>query len=667
MNINEKCIDTIRCLAMDAVEKAKSGHPGTPMALAPAAYVLWMEHLRYNPENQHWLNRDRFILSNGHASMLQYAVLHLVGYDISIEDIKNFRQWGSITPGHPELGITPGIETTTGPLGQGLMTAVGMAIAEAHLAARYNTREHTIIDHNTYVFCSDGDFMEGASHEAASIAGHLGLGKLIVLYDDNHITIEGNTSLTYSDDVARRFESYHWHVQNLGDKGNDIQAISESFKRAREMKGKPSLIILRTHIGYGSPGKQDTPEAHGSPLGAEEIALTKKFYGWPVNETFLVPDDVRLHMLTARVKGRDLEEIWNKKFTAYKKDHPELARQLNESLKQELPEGWDHEIPVYQPGDGPKATREISADVINAIVGHLPWMMGGSADLEPSTDTMIRSSGYFGKGNYGNRNMDWGIREHLMCAASSGMSIHGGIRPYAATFFIFTDYARPAIRLACIMKLPVIYVMTHDSIGLGEDGTTHQPVEQLASFRAMPDIHVIRPADANEAAFAWRAAIQHAKGPTMLVLSRQKLPIFDRSHYAPAEGLLRGAYVLSPEQSKKTDIILIATGSEVQFALGAQVELRKEGIDARVVSMPCWEIFRMQESEYREKVLPSKITARIAVEAAAPLGWHEWVGDQGKIIGISKFGTSAPEKEIYQHYGITVKEIVKTAKTLEGK
>jgi transketolase len=667
MTLEEKCISTIRCLAMDAVEKANSGHPGTPMALAPSAYVLWMKHLCFNPVNPNWFNRDRFVLSNGHASMLQYAILHLVGYGISLDDIKNFRQWGSITPGHPEYGLTPGIETTTGPLGQGIMNAVGMAIAEAHLAARFNTGNHTIIDHFTYVFCGDGDLMEGASHEAASLAGHLGLGKLIVLYDDNHITIEGNTSLTYSDDVAKRFEGYHWHVQNIGDKGNDLTAISDAYTAAKEVKDQPSIIILRTHIGYGSPGKQDTSEAHGSPLGAKEIELTKKFYGWPEDEKFLVPDDVQLHMLKAREKGIEAETKWEKKYETYKKAQPGLAKQLDESFKQELPEGWEHDIPVYQSGDGPKATREISADVINAVAGHLPWLMGGSADLEPSTKTLIKTSGYFGKGKYENRNMDWGIREHLMCAASSGMSLHGGIRPYTATFFVFTDYARPAIRLACIMKLPVIYVMTHDSIGLGEDGTTHQPVEHLASFRAMPDLCVIRPADANETAFAWRTAIQRTTGPTMLVLSRQKLPIFDRNRFASAAGVMKGAYVLSPEKGQKPDIILIATGSEVQLIHQAQQELQKEAIDARVVSMPSWELFRMQDESYRDEVLPPGIKARLAVEAAAPQGWCEWVGDMGTVIGISTFETSAPYKEIYQHYGITVENILNTARKIVKK
>jgi transketolase len=664
MEIEEKCINTIRCLAIDAVEKANSGHPGTPMALAPAAYALWMKHMNYNPVNPKWFNRDRFVLSNGHASMLQYAIMHLVGYKISLDDIKSFRQWGSNTPGHPEYGLTPGIETTTGPLGQGFMNAVGMAIAEAHLAALFNIAEYSIIDHYTYVFCSDGDFMEGASNEAASIAGHFGLGKLIVLYDDNHITIEGKTSLTYSDDVAKRFEAYHWHVQNLGDNGNDVKLISEAYAKAKSVTDKPSLIILRTHIGYGSPNKHDTAEAHGSPLGADEAKLTKKTYGWPEDKLFWVPDEVKSYMNGAVEKGKNLEEKWNKKFDDYKKAHSDLARQFDESIRQVLPEGWDKEIPVYKPSDGPKATREVSSGVLNAIATHLPWLMGGSADLEPSTKTLIKSSGYFEKGKYGDRNMDWGIREHVMCAASSGMSAHGGIRPYTATFFIFTDYARPAIRLACIMELPVIYVMTHDSIGLGEDGTTHQPVEHLASFRAMPGMCLIRPADANEAAFAWRAAIQNTKGPTMLVLSRQKLPIFDRNVLATADGLIKGAYILSKELGSKPDIILIATGSEVQFALEAQRELKNGSVDARVVSMPSWELFRLQEQEYRDKVLPTDIKARLAVEAASPQGWGEWVGDQGKVIGISKFGSSAPYKDIYEHYGITVKNIVSTAKIM---
>ncbi|MDB5282415.1 MAG: tkt [Bacteroidota bacterium] len=664
VSIDEKCINTIRCLAMDAVQKANSGHPGTPMALAPAAYSLWTEHLRYNPTNPLWFNRDRFVLSCGHASMLQYAILHLTGYAISIEDIKNFRQLDSITPGHPEHGITPGIETTTGPLGQGIMNAVGMAIAEAHLAAIFNKPDHKIVDHHTYTFCSDGDLMEGASNEAASVAGHLGLGKLICLYDDNHISIEGNTSLTYSDDVTKRFESYHWHVQNLGDLGNDLQAISDAFKNAKEVKDKPSLIILRTHIGYGSPNKQDTAKAHGSPLGEDEIKLTKKFYGWPENEKFLVPGDVKKQILKAVPAGNKMENEWNKALANYQKKYPELHAQFKQYLKQYLPKGWDNEIPIYKASDGAKATRSVSADVINAVAPHLPWLIGGSGDLEPSTETMIKSSGYFAKERYEDRNMAWGVREHNMVAASSGMMLHGGLRPYAATFFVFTDYCRPAIRLACIMKLPVIYVMTHDSIGLGEDGTTHQPIEHLASLRAMPNMHIIRPADANEATYAWREAIHRTDGPTILVLTRQKLPVFDTAKVASAQHLAKGAYVLSPSKKKKADIILLATGSEVHLILEAQQRLEKAGISASVVSFPSWELFRLQSPKYRDSVLPKDIKMRLAIEAGASQGWHEWVGDSGKIIAIDKFGSSAPDKDLFKHYGFTVENVVNTAKKM---
>ncbi|MCW3126275.1 MAG: transketolase [Bacteroidetes bacterium] len=674
--IEEKSIDTIRCLAMDAVQKANSGHPGTPMALAPAAYSLWMDHLSFNPADPKWFNRDRFILSNGHASMLQYALLHLTGFPISLDDIKNFRQWGSNTPGHPEYHLTPGIETTTGPLGQGIMTAVGMAMAEAHMAASFNKEGFKIVDHYTYVFCSDGDLMEGASHEAGSLAGHLGLGKLICLYDDNHISIEGNTSITYSDDVAKRFEAYHWHVIDLGDRGNDIKAISEAYDEAKKVTGQPTMIILRTHIGYGSPHKQDTAAAHGSPLGEEEIKLTKKFYGWPEDEKFLVPDEVKEHMKSPGHIGEERQKAWTALCEEYKKKYPNEAQSFEQSLSQKLPEGWEKVLPVYKPIDGPKATRSVSSDVINALAPVMPRLMGGSGDLEPSTETMIKSSGYFAAGKYENRNIAWGVREHVMCAASTGLSLHGGIRPYAATFFIFTDYARPAIRLACIMEQPVIYVMTHDSIGLGEDGTTHQPIEHLASLRAMPHMCLIRPADANEAAYAWQAAIERTTGPTMLVLSRQKLPIFDRARVAAANGVLSGAYIISPEQDvllyrtekkdkpSSPDAILIATGSEVELALAAQEQLMKSEINVRVVSMPSWELFRQQPQQYQDRVLPPAVKARIAIEAASPQGWEEWIGENGRMIGISKFGTSAPAKEIYQHYGLTVEAIVSATKKM---
>ena len=661
MTIEEKCIATIRCLAIDAVEKANSGHPGAPMALAPAAFTLWMKHLRFNPRNPAWFNRDRFVLSNGHASMLQYAVLHLTGYDVSMMDIENFRQLGSITAGHPEHGLTPGVETTTGPLGQGFMTAVGMAIAEAHLAACFNKEDLKLIDHYTYVFCSDGDLMEGASHEAASIAGHLGLGKLIYLYDNNHITIEGDTNLTYSDDVAKRFEAYHWHIQDIGDVANDIGKISDAFQKAKEVTDKPSMIILRTHIGYGSPNKQDTPGVHGSPLGDKEVALTKQFYGWP-EEKFFVPDDVKTYMHNAFDTGAKKEESWNTLLKEYKNKYPDLATQFDNYLRQELPADWNKDIPVYKPADGPKATRSVTTDVTTAIAAKLPWLVGGSADLGESTSTMMKVTGYFGKEHYENRNMAWGIREHAMCAASLGMMVHGGIRPFASTYFCFTDYAKPAIRIAAIMEQPVIYVMTHDSIGLGEDGKTHQPVEQLITFRAMPNIFVIRPADANEAAYAWRAAITRKEGPTMLVLSRQKMPIFDTDKVASALGLLKGAYILSKGQKDKPAALLIATGSEVQLILDAQKELLGEGIDVRVVSMPSWELFRKQDKAYQEEVLPKAVTVRLAVEAAAPEGWHEWVGSEGEIIGMKDFGASAPAKDLFGRFGFTVENVVSKVK-----
>jgi len=666
MTIEEKCIDTIRCLSIDAVEKANSGHPGAPMALAPAAFTLWMNHLRYNPRNPNWFNRDRFVLSNGHASMLQYAVLHLTGYDVSMEEIKRFRQLGSITAGHPEHGLTPGVETTTGPLGQGFMTAVGMAIAEAHLATIFNKEGSKIVDHYTYVFCSDGDLMEGASHEAASIAGHLGLGKLIYLYDNNHITIEGDTNLTYSDDVAKRFEAYHWHVQDIGDVANDINKISEAFDKAKEVTDKPSMIILRTHIGYGSPNKQDTSGVHGSPLGDKEVALTKKFYGWP-EEPFFVPDDVKEYMGNAIAQGAQQEKNWNELLKEYSSKYPEQAILFDQYLKQDLPADWDKDIPVYKAGDGPKATRSVTTDVTTAITGKLPWLVGGSADLGESTSTMMKVSGYFGKEHYENRNMAWGVREHGMCAASLGMMVHGGVRPFASTYFCFTDYAKPAIRMSAIMEQPVIYVMTHDSIGLGEDGKTHQPIEQLITFRAMPHMVVIRPGDANEAAYAWRVAIMRKEGPTMLVLTRQKLPIFDTDKVASAEGLLKGGYILSKEQKGNSYAILIATGSEVQLILEAQKELMKGGIDVRVVSMPSWELFRKQDKAYKDEVLPRSITRRIAVEAAAPEGWHEWVGSDGEIIGMTDFGASAPAGDLFKHFGFTVENIVDKVKNMVSK
>jgi len=667
MDLDLLCINTIRTLSMDAVQKANSGHPGTPMALAPLAYVVWTHFLRHNPGNPKWFNRDRFILSCGHASMLLYAMLYLTGYDLSLEEIKNFRQWGSKTPGHPEQGMTPGVETTTGPLGQGIMNAVGMAMAEAHLATVFNREGHDIVDHHVYAFCSDGDLMEGASHEAASLAGHYGLGKLICVYDDNRISIEGETDLTYSDDVGKRFEAYHWHVQDIGDKANDLAALADALTKAREEKVRPSLIILRSHIGYGSPNRQDTAKAHGEPLGEDEVKLTKKFYGWPENETFLVPRQVLDHMGKVAEKGEKLEGAWNDKLAVYQKAYPDLAAQLQASLEGSLPSGWDDDIPKFTPDDGPMATRVASGKVLNSFADRVPWLMGGSADLAPSTKTLIGDKTYFLKGSYEKRNIAWGVREHTMAACCSGMALHGGIRPYAATFFVFTDYARPAIRLTALMELPVIYVMTHDSIGVGEDGPTHQPVEHLASLRAMPNIHVIRPADANEVVYGWRAAVQRTNGPTMLVLSRQGLPIYDRSKVAPAEGLLKGAYILSRERGETPHIILMASGSEVQLVMEAQDMLAADSIDARVVSMPCWELFSEQSHEYRDQVLPPEVKPRLAVEAGVPLGWHQWVGDGGDIIAIDKFGASAPAKENFKQYGFTVENVVQRAKKLLAK
>ncbi len=662
--ITNLAVDTIRTLSMDGVQKANSGHPGTPMALAPAAYVLYKNVMNHNPANPNWFNRDRFVLSCGHASMLQYSVLHLTGYDLSLDELKNFRQWGSKTAGHPEYGHTPGVETTTGPLGQGFANAVGMAIAEKHLASLFNTDQHTIIDHYTYCFCSDGDLMEGISHEAASIAGHFGLGKLICLFDDNNITIEGKANLSVSDDQAARFRAHGWHVIELGAKGNDVEAIQQALEEGKAHSDQPTMIILQTHIAYGAPNKQDTPDAHGSPLGPEEIEKTKEFYGFPSLEPFFVPDEVREHMGAVVKEGTDKEEAWNQQLLTYQKDHPELADKLQHHLKLSFPENWDADLPIYNSDDGSLATRALNSAFLNAVADKLTWLVGGSADLEPSTKTLLKNSTYFQRDNPEGRNIAWGIRELGMCAASTGIQLHGGLRPYAATFFVFTDYARPAIRLAALMNQPVIYTMTHDSIGLGEDGPTHQPIEHLASLRAMPGLTVIRPADANETIEAWKAAVKNESGPTMLVLTRQGLPVLDREKYASARLLHKGAYVISPEKGSTPDVILIGTGSEVHLLLEAQDELRKENIDARVVSMPSWELFEQQSQSYQEEVLPPSIHQRLAVETGASMGWRRWVGDRGNTITIDHFGASAPYKEIFKHFGFTRENIVEKAKGL---
>jgi transketolase len=649
---------------MDAVQKADSGHPGTPMALAPLAYVLWTKHLRYNPVDPAWLNRDRFVLSAGHASMLLYSVLYLTGYDLTLDDLKQFRQWESKTPGHPELGYTPGVETTTGPLGQGIGNAVGMAVGEAHLGAVFN-RDQKIIDHNVYFIASDGDMMEGVSHEAASFAGHARLDKLIGFYDDNHITIEGDTALTFSDDTGKRFEAYGWHVQHVADV-NDLSALNRAIDAAKAETSKPSLIVVRSHIGYGSPNKIDTAEAHGSALGAEEIVLTKKALGYPSQEPFYVAPEALQYWREAGKRRAKFEADWKKTYETYKSANGALETELQRRLSGELPAGWEEAIPVFTAKDGNVASRAASGVVINAIGKKIPELLGGSADLASSTNTIIKGEPSFSAENYAGRNFHFGIREHGMGSIMNGMSLSGGMIPYGATFLIFSDYMRPPVRLACIMERHVIYVYTHDSIGLGEDGPTHQPVEQLSALRAIPDMTLIRPADASETAEAWRAALKHKKGPVALVLTRQKLSFIDRTKYAPATGLARGAYVLADAPGGAPEIVLMSSGSEVALVLDAQKKLEAGGIRARAVSMPSHELFARQDESYRNSVLPKGIK-RIAMEAAHPMSWYRWVGDDGVILGIERFGASAPAATIYTHLGITVDRLVETAKKLVGK
>jgi transketolase len=666
MTIEQLSIDTIRTLAMDAVQRADSGHPGTPMALAPVAYLL-SRQMRYDPKAPDWFDRDRFVLSCGHASMLLYAMLHLSGYDLSLEELERFRQWGSLTPGHPEHHLTPGIETTTGPLGQGLMNAVGMAIAEAHLAAVLNRPGHEVVDHHTYVLASDGDLMEGASHEAGSLAGHLGLGKLIVVYDDNHITIDGSTSLAFSDDTSARFEAYGWHVQDLGEAARDLPRLAEAFDQAREERERPSLIVVRSHIAWGAPHKQDTSAAHGSPLGEEEVAATKRFYGWPEDAHFLVPERARAHMREAVDRGRRLHEEWQATCDAWKEAHPDLADRLQRALDGALPDDWDADLPFFEPGAKPIATRSASGKTLAAIARRVPWLLGGSADLASSNKTRIEDSGDFSRDDRAARNLHYGIREHVMCAASSGMALHGGLRPYAATFFVFTDYARPAIRLAALMRVPVIYVTTHDSIGLGEDGPTHQPIEHLASLRAMPGLRVVRPADAIETVEAWRVAMERTDGPTLFVLSRQNLPVLAQTAERAAEGVRRGAYVLEDASKEDPEVVLLATGSEVSLALEARSGLEESGIPTRVVSMPCWEIFEEQDDAYRASVIPPDVAARVSVEAGATQGWARWVGDGGASVGLDHFGASAPGDELMRQFGFTAEHVAAVAARLAGR
>jgi transketolase len=662
-SLRELCVNEIRVLAMDAVQRAGSGHPGAPMGLAPLAYVLWTRHLRHNPADPAWVDRDRLVLSAGHASLLLYSVLHLTGYDLSLEDIESFRQWGSLTPGHPEFGHTPGVEATTGPLGQGLGNAVGMAIAEAHLGARFNRPGHTIIDHHTYFIASDGDLMEGISHEAAALAGHLGLGKLIGFYDANGITIEGESSLATSTDAARRFEAYGWHVQEVSD-GNDIDAIDRAIDTAKAVADRPSLVILRTHIGYGSPNKQDTAEAHGAPLGEEEIHLTKDNIEWPSFEPFHIPPEVLEEWRLCRDIGMSLQREWERQYAAYTRDHPADARELARRTSRALPLAWEARLPRFTAANGTLATRDASAVVLDALARELPELMGGAADLAPSTKTLIASSGDFAAGEYAERNMHFGIREHAMGAALNGLALHGGIIPYGATFLVFSDYMRPAIRLAAMMRQHVIYVFTHDSIGLGEDGPTHQPIEQLAGLRSVPGLVVIRPADAGETVEAWRVAINRQHGPTALALTRQTVPFIDRERFAPAVGLAMGAYILSDAVDQTPDVILIASGSEVQLALDAQERLASLAIRARVVSAPSLELFAQQSRAYRERVLPAAVQHRIAIEAAHPTPWYRWVGDGGEVMGLDGFGSSAPYQRIYQEVGLTADRVVTQARAM---
>ncbi len=656
-NIDDLCINTIRALSMDAVQKANSGHPGAPMGLAPAAYVLWTRVMNHNPVNPGWLDRDRFVLSAGHASMLLYSLLHLSGYAVSLDDIKNFRQWNSKTPGHPEFGHTPGVETTTGPLGQGFANAVGMAMAERHLAARFNTPGHEIVDHYTYMICGDGDMMEGISSEAASLAGHLGLGRLICIYDDNKISIEGSTEITFTEDVALRFKAYHWHILNVDD-GNDIDAIYNAIQAAKAQTGRPSLIVLRTHIAYGSPNKQDTADAHGAPLGEEEVRLAKKSLGLPEDTLFNIPDTVRHHFKQCVETGKDAEAVWQEKFQAYNKKYPDMAKQWVDAMSGFLTTGWDEDIPEFSASNGPIATRAASGKVLNAIAARLPTLIGGSADLAPSNKTLLASSHEFQKDAYDGRNIRFGVREHAMGGIMSGMFLHNGLRPYGGTFLVFADYLRPALRVASIMNIPVIYVFTHDSIAVGEDGPTHQPVEHLVGLRAIPGLTVIRPADASETAQAWRQALQITNGPIALILSRQKLPVLTSN--AVKDGLTKGAYVLA-DCDGKPDIILIGTGSEVHIILEAKARLLEKGVAARVVSMPSWELFEKTSQKYKDRVLLPDVQTRLAVEAGSEMGWCRYVGTQGAVIGINSFGASAPGGVVMEKYGFTSEHVVQKA------
>lgn len=674
--LDQLCVNTIRFLSIDAIQKANSGHPGLPMGAAPMAYTLWTRLMRHNPIDPNWPDRDRFVLSGGHGSMLLYSLLHLTGYDLSLDELKSFRQWESKTPGHPERGLAPGVEVTTGPLGQGFAMGVGLALAEAHLAARYNRPDHEIFNHYTYGIVSDGDLMEGVSHEAASLAGHWQLGKLIYLYDDNHISLAGATDLTYTEDVTKRFEAYGWHVQ-LAEDGNDLAAIENALRAAQAVTDRPSLIRVRTIIGYGSPHKQNTSEVHGSPLGPDEVKATKENLGWPLEPTFYIPGEALGHFREAIERGKAAQAAWQVKWEAYAQAYPDLALELQRMFSAELPPDWNSTIPAFPAGKA-MATRVSSGQVLNALAAKVPGLIGGSADLNPSTNTALKGLGDFqnpafkaddaqgavgGGWNYAGRNLPFGVREHAMGSISNGIATHGGLIPFTATFLQFADYMRPAIRLASLMEQQVIFVFTHDSVFLGEDGPTHQPIEHLATLRAIPHVRVIRPADANEAAVAWQMAVEHTTGPTVLVFTRQNVPTYDRAVMTSAEGVRKGGYVLI-DIDGLPDIILIATGSEVSLAVGAQAELAKLNIKARVVSLPSWEVFDAQTKSYRDSVLPPKVTKRLAIEAGVALGWHKYVGDKGRVISIERFGASAPAAVIAEKFGFTVETVTAAAKQL---
>jgi transketolase len=680
-NLDELCINTLRMLSVDMIQQANSGHPGMPMGAAPMAYILWIRFLRHNPSHPQWPDRDRFVLSAGHGSALLYSLLHLTGYGLPMEELKRFRQWRSKTPGHPEYRETPGVECTTGPLGQGFGNGVGMAMAERFLAARFNRPGHEIVNHYTYIIAGDGDLMEGVASETASLAGHLRLGKLICLYDNNLITLAGETRLTFTEDVCKRFEACGWHALKV-DEGNDLEAVSKAITAAQKETDRPSLISIRTHIGYGSPRKQDTFEAHGSPLGTEEVIATKKNLGWPLEPAFYIPEEVLAHFRKALPQGAQLEERWKAGLESYGKAFPELRKEWDQWMGSILPDGWDKIIPSFPPDPKGVATRAAGGQVMNAVASHLHCLIGGSADLNPSTNTALKGKGNFQSPNLGNgsiqgsvpgswgyegANVAFGVREHAMGSTLSGMALHGGLLPYGSTFLIFSDYMRPAIRLAALMKLHVIYIFTHDSVAVGEDGPTHQPVEQFFSLRAIPGLTVIRPADANEVAEAWKFAIGNKNGPTAIILTRQNVPVIDRGRFLPATGLRQGAYILSDPSSSKPEVILIGTGSEVHLALEVHEKLRAEGIQSRVVSMPSWELFEQQPEKYRQEVLPPDVTQRVSIEAGVTLGWPRYVGRDGETIGIDHFGASAPGNVLLKEFGFTAENVLHRVKSLLTK